>query len=108
MTALGHQLIVRADLHEPGPIKYDDEISHAHRRETVGDEDRNAAAVALAGAARRCGVALEQRVFRLRVQRGGPVIPRSKSRATVRSLVSVGSSRCPMPGGRTQASVSRS
>src|SRR4249919_2590074 len=39
---------------------------------------------------------------------GGPVIPRSKSRATVRSLVSPGSSRCPMPGGRTQASVSRS
>jgi glycosyltransferase involved in cell wall biosynthesis len=29
---------------------------------------------------------------------GGPVIPRSKSRATVRSPVSDGSSRCPMPG----------
>ena len=39
---------------------------------------------------------------------GGPVMPRSKSRATVRSLVSAGSSRWPMPGGRTQASVSRS
>lgn len=35
-------------------------------------------------------------------------MPRSKSRATVRSLVSAGSSRCPIPGGRTQASVSRS
>ena len=34
--------------------------------------------------------------------------PRSNSRATVRSPVSFGSSRWPMPGGRTQASVSRS
>ena len=39
---------------------------------------------------------------------GGPVIPRSKSRAIVRSLVSVGSSRWPIPGGRTHAVVSRS
>ena len=39
---------------------------------------------------------------------GGPVIPMSKSRAMVRSLVSAGSSRCPMPGGCTEAEVSRS
>ena len=39
---------------------------------------------------------------------GGPVMPRSKSRATVRSAASAGSSRWPMPGGRTHASVSRS
>ena len=39
---------------------------------------------------------------------GGPVMPRSKSRATVRSVLSVGSSRWAMPGGRTQARVSRS
>ena len=39
---------------------------------------------------------------------GGPVMPRSKSRAIVRSLVSFGFSRCPIPGGRTQAEVSRS
>ena len=44
----------------------------------------------------------------MEIDSGGPVIPRSKSRATVRSLVSAASSRCPMPGGRTQASVSRS
>jgi hypothetical protein len=44
----------------------------------------------------------------MEIDSGGPVMPRSKSRATVRSLVSVGSSRCPMPGGRTHASVSRS
>ena len=42
------------------------------------------------------------------IDSGGPVMPRSKSRATVRSLVRAGSSRCSMPGGRTQASVSRS
>ena len=39
---------------------------------------------------------------------GGPVIPASNSRATVRSEVSFGSSRCPIPAGRTHASVSRS
>ena len=44
----------------------------------------------------------------IEMNRGGPVMPRSKSRATVRSLVSFGSSRWPMPGGRTHASVSRS
>ena len=44
----------------------------------------------------------------IEIDSGGPVMPRSKSRATVRSLVSVGSSRWPMPGGRTHASVSRS
>jgi len=44
----------------------------------------------------------------MEIASGGPVMPRSKSRATVRSLVRVGSSRWPMPGGRTQASVSRS
>jgi hypothetical protein len=32
LTALGHQLIVRADLHESGPIEHGDEIGHAHRR----------------------------------------------------------------------------
>ena len=44
----------------------------------------------------------------IEIDSGGPVMPRSKSRATVRSLVSFGSSRWPMPGGRTHASVSRS
>ena len=35
-------------------------------------------------------------------------MPRSKSRAAVMSAVSDGSSRCPIPAGRTQAAVSRS
>ena len=39
---------------------------------------------------------------------GGPVMPRSKSRAIVRSFVSFGFSRCPIPGGRTHAMVSLS
>ena len=34
---------------------------------------------------------------------GGPVMPRSNSRAVVRSSARSGSSRCPMPGGCTQA-----
>src|SRR5947209_2522445 len=39
---------------------------------------------------------------------GGPVMPASNSRATVRSLASVGSSRWAMPGGVIHAAVSRS
>src|SRR2546421_348035 len=80
LTALGHQLIVRADLHESGPIEHDDEIGHADGRETVGDEDRDAAAVALAGAACRCGIALEQRVLSFRVQRGGRLVEDQQQR----------------------------
>src|SRR5579863_8355347 len=51
---------------------------------------------------------LPERYPPYQIESGGPVMPRSKSRATVRSLVSFGSSRYAMPGGRTQASVSRS
>src|SRR5580704_5823593 len=36
---------------------------------------------------------------------GGPLIPRSKSRAIARSVVRRGSSRCPMPEGPTHAIV---
>ncbi|WP_422291834.1 hypothetical protein [Candidatus Binatus sp.] len=36
---------------------------------------------------------------------GGPLIPRSKSRAIARSVVKRGSSRCPMPGGLTHEIV---
>ena len=44
----------------------------------------------------------------IEIASGGPLMPRSKSRAMVRSLASSGSSRCPMPGGSTQATVSSS
>src|SRR2546429_9756563 len=44
----------------------------------------------------------------IEMNNGGPVMPRSKSRAIVRSLMSPGFSRWPMPGGRTQAVVRRS
>ena len=37
---------------------------------------------------------------------GGPLMPRSKSRAIVRSFVNSEFSRCPIPGGPTQAVVS--
>ena len=39
---------------------------------------------------------------------GGPEMPRSKSRAVVKSRVSDGSSRCPTPGGSTHAPASSS
>src|SRR6266576_2751311 len=69
MTFPGHQLIVCADLHEPGAIHHEDEVGHAHRREAVGDEDGDAAARVLAGAACCGSIALKQGVFGLRVQR---------------------------------------
>jgi hypothetical protein len=80
LTFLGHQLLVRADLHEPGPIEHDDEIGHADRRETVRDENRDASGVALAGTPCRCGVALEQRVFRLGIQRGSRFVEDQQQR----------------------------
>jgi len=45
----------------------------------VGDEYRDAPDVILAGAARRSGIVLEQRVFRLGVQRGGRLVRTSSS-----------------------------
>ena len=44
----------------------------------------------------------------IEIDSGGPLMPRSKSRAMVRSVVRRGSSRCPIPGGATQALVSSS
>ena len=35
LALLGHQFIVRPDLHEPRAIQHKDEIRHPHRRETV-------------------------------------------------------------------------
>jgi len=42
------------------------------------------------------------------IESGGPLMPKSKSRAMVRSVVRRGSSRCPIPGGATQAAASSS
>jgi hypothetical protein len=42
------------------------------------------------------------------IDRGGPAIPRSKSRATVRSVVRSGRSRCAMPRGAVAAVIKRS
>jgi hypothetical protein len=44
----------------------------------------------------------------IETERGGPVIPLSKSRATCRSDVRLGSSRWPIPGGSVQAPASSS
>ena len=44
----------------------------------------------------------------IEIASGGPLMPRSKSRAMVRSPASSGSSRCPMPRGSTQETVSSS
>ena len=44
----------------------------------------------------------------IEIDSGGPVMPRSKSRATCRSVASSGSSRWPIPGTATHAPVSSS
>ena len=44
----------------------------------------------------------------MEMERGGPLMPRSKSRAMMRSVVRRASSRWPIPGGRTQALVNSS
>jgi hypothetical protein len=35
LTALGHQLIVRAELHKSRPVEHEDEIGHVDCREPV-------------------------------------------------------------------------
>src|SRR5262249_21572335 len=79
MTFPGHQLIVCADFHEPGAIQHEDEVGHTHRREAVRDEDGDAPAIVLPVAMRCCGIALEQGLFGLRIQRGGRLIQMSNS-----------------------------
>ena len=66
MPALGLELFVGADLNETSAVQHDDEVRHAHRRESMRHQDRN---VAVAVALRRGGVALEQRMFSFGVQR---------------------------------------
>jgi hypothetical protein len=46
----------------------------------MGDDDGDATAVALAGGARGCGIALEQRMFRLCVQRRGRFVEDQEQR----------------------------
>ena len=71
---------MRANLYESRPIEHDDQIGHTYRRESVGNKDRNAAAVTFASAARRRSIVFEQRVFRLCIKRGGRFIEDQKQR----------------------------
>ena len=86
MTTSSHQLLVGSDLHETCAVEHDDTIGHADGREAVRHEDRDRAAIAGVGAV--------------------PIDLLSPSR--VDRGTRVGSSRCPIPGRRTHASVSRS
>src|SRR5690348_1183315 len=54
-----------------GAVEHDDQVGHAHRREAMRDENRDAAAAASARGARE---ALEQRVLGLGVERRGGLI----------------------------------
>ena len=40
LPALGHELVVRADLDHAGAVEDDDEVGHAHGGEAVRHEDR--------------------------------------------------------------------
>ena len=66
------QLVVGADLDDPGAVEHDDEVGHAHGGEAVRHEDGDAAVVAAAAGAGR--VALEQGVLGLGVERGGRLV----------------------------------
>lgn len=61
---------MRADLDDTRAVEDDDEVGHADGRESVRDEDRDPA-LCLALTRSRCrGVALEQRMLRLSIERG--------------------------------------
>ena len=39
LSLSGHQILVGADLHEPGTVEHHDEVGHSHSGEAVGNED---------------------------------------------------------------------
>src|SRR5262249_49455666 len=55
-AAAGHELVVRADLGDLGPVEHDDEVGHPHGRDAVRHQEGDAPVVPR-GAARRGGVA---------------------------------------------------
>ena len=60
---------MRAELGEPAPVEHGDAVGHPHGGEPVLDQHGDAA-LALAGAPGRGGVALEELVLRGRVEGG--------------------------------------
>src|SRR5262249_47551249 len=63
-ASFGHELVMRSSLGNPGAVQHDDEIRHAHGRESVGYKNGDATTVDLTipgdpPFACRAGVALE-------------------------------------------------
>ena len=69
----------RADLDDAGAVEHDDEVGHAHGGEAVRHQDRDAAVVGRRRA-RAGGVALEQRVLGLGVERRGRLVEHQQQR----------------------------
>ena len=86
LAAAGHQVFVGADFDQVGAVEDDDDAGHAHGAEAVRDQDRDAAeivwrgAIAVARTVRRGGVALEQGVLGLGVERGGRLVEDQQQR----------------------------
>ena len=69
---------MRAHFHQPGSVQHHDEIGHADRGEAMRHQDRDPAAGV--GTPRRCGVALKERVLRLRIECSGRLVEDQQQR----------------------------
>ena len=69
----------RADLDDARAVEHDDQVGHPHGREAVRDQHRDAA-VGRRRSRARGGVALEQRVLGLGVERGGRLVEHEQQR----------------------------
>ena len=80
LAAVRDQRLVRAHLDDACAVEHHDEVGHAHGREPVGDEHGDPARVGTLVTARRRGVALEQRVLGLGVERGRGLVEDEEQR----------------------------
>src|SRR5215472_6758339 len=76
--AAGHQLFVAADLCQARPVQHHNEVGHADGAEPVGHQDGHAPAAP--GLARPAGIALEQLMLGLGVERGRRLVQRRDQR----------------------------
>ena len=86
MTVAGHQRFVRTDLDDARAVEHHDEVGHAHRGKAVRDEHRHPS-VRRVRVGRSCEL-LEQRVFRLRVERGGRFVEDQQERPVAHEAAS--------------------
>src|SRR3977135_2163870 len=79
LSASRHQIVVSADLYDTSAVQDHDAIGHAHCGEPVRDEEGDPAVRSVA--TDDGGVALEQRVFGLCVERGRRFVEHPQQRS---------------------------